>query len=303
MQKSAHIKLAYQHCQDIANQHYENFPTASLLLRQDLRAAIAVIYAFAREADDFADEGDMLPAERIAKLDDWEHQLDLCLKAEAKHPIFIALADVMADFKLDEQLFRDLLTAFRMDVHFKGFVNLAELKFYGKHSADPIGRLMLALHSIDDPHALACSDAICTALQLTNFWQDFSIDLPNGRCYLATDWLKLAHVSRHDVLTDAVSSQQMQPAINQAIKETRAMFAMGHGLLPYLPLRLRLQIAATLAGGMSILNATSKLEHPIHQRPTLSKIDWFKVSINIVLMSLFPKYYARTNHVGTRGQS
>ncbi|MDX8384521.1 MAG: squalene/phytoene synthase family protein, partial [Ghiorsea sp.] len=192
MQNSSSIQQAYQHCQDIANQHYENFPTASLLLPQHLRTAIAVIYAFARAADDFADEGDMQPCERIAKLDDWEKKLDLCLMGEADDLIFVALADVMQRFELPDQLLRDLLIAFRMDVNFQGFSNLDALQFYGKHSADPIGRLMLALHGIDDEQALACSDAICTGLQLTNFWQDFSVDLPNMRCYLATEWLDAA---------------------------------------------------------------------------------------------------------------
>ncbi len=298
MLKSEPILQAYQYCQNIAHQHYENFPTASLLLRKDLRAAIAVIYAFAREADDFADEGDMLPQVRIAKLDDWEHQLDQCLLGQAKHPIFIALADVMQDFKLPDQLFRDLLIAFRMDVNFTGFKNLDELKFYGKHSANPIGRLMLALHGINQAHALSCSDAICTALQLTNFWQDFSIDLPNKRCYLATIWLEEANVSRDHLLAGKITSAQLRPAINKAIQQTQQLFDIGHGLLPYLPLRLRLQIAATLAGGMSILHATSKLDDPLQQRPTLNKFTWFKVSIQITLMSLFPHYYART-----RGQS
>jgi len=296
MQSTAQIKQAYQHCQDIANQHYENFPTASLLLKKELRPAVAVIYAFARAADDFADEGDMLAEERIIKLDDWEHQLDLCLTGDAESPVFIALADVKGLHQLPVQLFRDLLIAFRMDVNFKGFKDLDELQFYGKHSADPVGRLMLALHQIDDEKALKASDAICTALQLTNFWQDFKIDLPNGRCYLATDWLKLADVSRDDVLAGKVSSQQLKPAIDKAISETQALFDQGYALLPYLPLRLRLQIAATLAGGTSILQATAKLKDPLNQRPTLSKLDWLKAALNIGLMTLLPNLYLNQGH-------
>ena len=292
MQNSTNIKLAYQHCQDIANQHYENFPTASLLLPQDLRAAIAVIYAFARAADNFADEGDMQPSERIGKLDDWEKKLDLCLTGKADDLIFVALADVMHRFQLPDQLFRDLLIAFRMDVNFKGFNNLDELKFYGKHSADPIGRLMLALHNIHDDYALACSDAICTGLQLTNFWQDFSVDLPRNRCYLAIEWLDAAHVSRQDLLAGQVTSRQLQPAIAIAIQETQKLFDMGHGLLPCLPFRLRLQIAATLAGGMRILAVTSKLDDPLHQRPTLPILDWLIVSLDVLLNSVFPNYFA-----------
>jgi len=293
MQKEQTLEQAYRYCQDIANQHYENFPTASLLLKKELRPAVAVIYAFARAADDFADEGDYATDERLALLENWEQQLDLCLEGKSENPVFIALADVMLSNSLPVQLFRDLLIAFRMDVNFQGFENLDELKFYCKHSADPVGRLMLALHNIDDAHALICSDAICTALQLTNFWQDFKVDIPKGRCYLATDWLKLAHVNREDLLIGEVSSEQIRPALNQAIMETENLFSMGFGLLPYLPLRLRLQIAATLAGGRTILKATSKLEHPLYQRPMLSKLDWLMISFKIGLLAMFPNYFAK----------
>ena len=293
MQKDQSVEQAYQYCQDIANQHYENFPTASLLLKKALRPAVAVIYAFARAADDFADEGDLSKEERLVLLADWEDQLDLCLEDNSENPVFIALADVMQAHGLPVQLFRDLLTAFRMDVNFQGFKNLDELKFYGKHSADPVGRLMLALHDIDDEHALQCSDAICTALQLTNFWQDFKVDIPKGRCYLATDWLKLANVNQEDLLIGEVSSEQIQPALKQAILETEELFHKGFGLLPYLPVRLRLQIAATLAGGTTILKATSKLTDPLCQRPALTKLDWLMMSFKIGLLTMFPNYFAK----------
>ena len=296
MQQESSIQKSYQYCQDIANQHYENFPTASLLLKKELRPAVAVIYAFARAADDFADEGDIPKEKRLALLDGWEHQLDLCLEGKSENPVFIALADVMLTHELPVQLFRDLLTAFRMDVNFQAFKNLDELKFYGKHSADPVGRLMLALHQIDDEQALQCSDAICTALQLTNFWQDFKVDIPKGRCYLAEDWLKLAGVDRESLLLGEVSSAQIQPALQQAIIETERLFHMGFGLLPCLPMRLRLQIAATLAGGMSILKATSKLGDPLRKRPVLTKLDWLLISFKIVFLAMFPHYFAKRGH-------
>ncbi len=297
MQTQAHLKQAYQHCQTIANQHYENFPTASLLLKKSLRPAVAVIYAFARAADDFADEGDFSKEERLQKLDDWEYQLDLCLEDKSENPIFIALADVMKTHDLPVQLFRDLLAAFRMDVNFKGFETLDDLLFYCKHSANPVGRLMLALHKIDDDKALTASDAICSALQLTNFWQDFKIDIPKGRCYLADEWLQQVQVSREDVLAGHCTLAQLRPAIDKAIAETSQLFAQGYTLLPYLPFRLRIQIAATLAGGTSILSATDKLEDPLNQRPTLSKLDWLRVSLSIASMSLRP------NHYSERGQA
>ena len=291
------IEQAYKHCQSIASEHYENFPTASLLLNKELRPAVAVIYAFARAADDFADEGDLTADERLKKLDDWEYQLDLCLQDKSDNSVFIALADVMRRHDLDAQLFRDLLTAFRMDVNFKGFASLADLMFYCKHSANPVGRLMLALHKIDEHKALKASDAICTALQLTNFWQDFKVDLPKGRCYLADEWLKPLHISREDVLSGKVGIAQLRPAIDQAIAETEALFTQGYVILVYLPFRLRMQIAATLAGGSSILAATKALSNPLQQRPTLTKLDWLKVSLSIVSMTLRPKHNHQRGYV------
>jgi len=287
------IDKAYAHCQSIANDHYENFPTASLLLKKELRPAVAVIYAFARAADDFSDEGDFTVDERLAMLDDWEHQLDLCLEDKSENPVFIALADVVCKFNLDVQLFRDLLAAFRMDVNFKGFKTLDELMFYGKHSADPVGRLMLALHNIDDAKALQASDAICTALQLTNFWQDFKVDIPKGRCYLADEWLNKLGVSRDDVLQGSVGIERLRPAIDEAILETQKLFNQGYALLPYLPFRLRLQIAATLAGGTSILHATQTLANPLLERPILNKLAWLKISLSIVSMTLRPNHYSQ----------
>jgi len=291
MQTHEQMKQAYKHCQTIANEHYENFPTASLLLKKELRPAVAVIYAFARAADDFADEGDLSKEERLKLLDDWEYQLDLCLKGESENLVFIALADVMQTHALPVQLFRDLLAAFRMDVNFKGFTSLDDLLFYCKHSADPVGRLMLALHKIDENKALKASDAICSALQLTNFWQDFSVDIPKGRCYLADEWLQPLGVGREDVLSGNATSQQLKPAIDKAIEETARLFQQGYAILPYLPFRLRMQIAATLAGGTSILQATASLPDPLKQRPTLSKLDWLKISLSIVSMTLRPHSY------------
>jgi len=287
------VEQAYVHCQTIANEHYENFPTASLLLKKALRPAVAVIYAFARAADDFADEGDFSTEERMQKLDDWEYQLDLCLLDKSDNPVFIALADVMMKHDLDVRLLRDLLTAFRMDVKFKGFASLADLLFYCKHSANPVGRLMLALHGIDEHKALNASDAICSALQLTNFWQDFSEDIPNKRCYLADEWLDPLNISREDVLSGKVDIEQLRPVINKAIGETETLFNQGYALLPYLPFRLRVQIAATLAGGTTILRATKQLNDPLKQRPTLNKLDWLKVSFKIAKLSLRPNHYAR----------
>lgn len=270
----------------MAAAHYENFPTASLLIRKDLRPAVAAIYAFARTADDYADEGDMPKQERLRLLQAWEDELDLSRQCLSQHAVFIALADVLQRYDIPVQLLRDLLTAFRMDVQFQGFSSYADLLDYARHSANPVGRMMLYLHGIDEKHALLASDAICTGLQLTNFWQDFSIDIAKGRCYLADEWLDLAHVSRHDVCSGKADYQQLKPAIDVAIHQTQQRFDAGYALLAYLPFRLRLQIAATLVGGETILQHTAALPNPLLQRPSLSKWSWLKASFRILYVTL-----------------
>ena len=284
-----HIRQAYQHCQKIAAQHYENFPTASKLIRSDLRPAVAAIYAFARAADDMADEGNNAPDIRIKQIDAWESLLERCVEEELDHPVFLALGDSIQRFDLPIQLLHDLLTAFRMDCSIHHYATEQELLFYCKHSANPVGRLILALHGIDDAKALHASDCICTALQLTNFWQDFSIDLPKGRCYLPESWLAKQNITGAALIASDVNIEQISPVIAQAIAFTDDLFEKGAALLPMLPWRLRLQIAATLYGGQAILSATHGLKNPLLERPHLQRKDWFNMLFPILFSTLMPK--------------
>jgi len=282
------IRQAYQHCQKIAAEHYENFPTASKLIRSDLRPAVAAIYAFARAADDMADEGDANAETRIKQIDAWESLLERCTQESIEHPVFLALGDAIKRFNLPVQLLHDLLTAFRMDCSIQRYATEQELLFYCQHSANPVGRLMLVLHGIDNREAFYASDCICTALQLTNFWQDFSIDHPKGRCYLPESWLSKHTINSDALLAGDIGIEQAMPVIQHAIAFTDDLFKQGSVLLPILPIRLRLQIAATLHGGRRILHATKKLPNPLQTRPHLTRQDWLKLVISIIRSSLFP---------------
>jgi len=293
------IRQAYQHCQEIAAQHYENFPTASKLIRADLRPAVAAIYAFARAADDMADEGDASAEIRIKQLDAWESLLERCVEEDVDHPIFLALGDAIKAFHLPVQTLHDLLTAFRMDCTIHRYATEQELLFYCKHSANPVGRLMLALHGIHDSKAAHASDCICTALQLTNFWQDFSIDHPKGRCYLPESWLSAEYITSDALLSGDVSHQQAAPVISHAIAFTHDLFHQGSELLPMLPFRFRLQIAATLHGGMSILSATERCEHPLIERPHLERNDWMQMIMPIIKSTLMPKQQIKMMNIKT----
>lgn len=292
-QQSIPLSQAYQHCQDIARAHYENFPTASKLLRADLRPAVAAIYAFARHADDLADEGDASAVNRIKALDAWETLLQRCEHDKAiDHPIFQALSDSISRFNLNIEELHNLLTAFRMDVSIHAYASHDELLFYCKHSANPIGRLMLQLHDVRDADAIRCSDQICSALQLINFWQDLSIDLPKGRCYLPEDCLQAFNLSSQQLLNSAIDADidaaRLQPALAKAIADTRDMLESGAALLSMIPWRLRLQIAATLHGARLMLNRIEQLDDPLHQRVHVSKADWKSLCWPVLRDSLFP---------------
>ncbi|HXH65474.1 MAG TPA: squalene synthase HpnC, partial [Mariprofundaceae bacterium] len=270
---SPEISQAYQHCLGLARSHYENFPTASRLLPPDLRPAVAAIYAFARHADDIADEGDASPEVRLKRLDAWESLLDRCVSEPLDHPVFLALGDAIRRFKLPLEPLHDLLVAFRMDVSIHAYASPDELLFYCRHSANPVGRLLLALHGIRDPAAIAASDQLCTALQLANFWQDLSIDLARGRCYLCEQWLKHAGLDSEQLLEGGADERTLRPALDAAIAFTDEMFRQARALPIHLPLRLRLQSIATLCGGRAILH---RLRHgsPLKRRPTLSRRSW-----------------------------
>jgi len=293
------IQQAYQHCQEIAAQHYENFPTASKLIRADLRPAVAAIYAFARAADDMADEGHASAEIRIKQLDAWESLLERCTEEAVDHPVFLALGDAIQRFHLPTQALHDLLTAFRMDCSIHRYATEQELLFYCKHSANPVGRLMLALHGIHDAKAAHASDCICSALQLTNFWQDFSIDHPKDRCYLPESWLSAENITSDVLLAGDISYQQAAPAIEHAIDFTRGLFHQGTALLPMLPFRFRLQISATLHGGMSILSATERCKNPLLERPHLERSDWMAMVLPIISSTLMPKRQMKAFNIKT----
>lgn len=231
---------AYAECQRLAAAHYENFPVASRLLPPAMRPHIAAIYAFARTADDIADEGDLPAGERLARLDEWEAQLD----RQPVHPIFIALHDTIRVCRLDAVLFRDLVSAFRQDVTVHTYERWDDLLDYCRRSANPIGRLVLGVAGaagaarLDDAAALAESDAVCTALQLANHWQDRVGDLSRGRDYLPAE----------------LTRQYGENALAEACRRTRVLFHAGRGIAGRVRGRLAWELRATWLGGVRILD-------------------------------------------------
>jgi squalene synthase HpnC len=258
--------------------HYENFPVASLLCPPRLRPAVKAIYHFARTADDLADEGQASAPERLAELDQFEADLAACALAQTPSSgrwpaVFDALAPVLREWDLPLQLLRDLLSAFKQDVTQSRYANQAQLLDYCRRSANPIGRLLLHLYQIRDETSLQQSDDICTALQLINFWQDLSVDLPRGRLYLPADLL-----ARHGLSADQLLQPQPPAAagalIDSALDWAEHLMLRGAPLARQVPGRAGWELRLVVQGGLRIAQRVRHLgPRVLQQRPKLGRRD------------------------------
>jgi squalene synthase HpnC len=269
------LDAAYEYCQTLARSHYENFPVASLLLPVEMRPHVAAVYAFARVADDFADEPGRDPAERLRLLDEWEERLTAAEHGavEPGDHIFMATADTMERKQLPPQLFHDLLSAFRQDVTVHRYQSWDGVLDYCRRSANPVGRLVLRIAGIDDAGADRASDAVCTALQLANFWQDFGRDWRAGRLYVPAE-----EIGRHGARTEDLQSGQMTAAwrstMQACVVRTRALFEEGRPVADAVRGRLRWELRATWLGGVRILDRIERMDFDtLNNRPTLSVMD------------------------------
>ncbi|MDP1652343.1 MAG: squalene synthase HpnC [Rhodocyclaceae bacterium] len=270
---------------DRFNDHYENFPVASLLMPARLRPAIEAIYAFARSADDFADEGDLPAAERLRLLVGYRTELDRIERSEpTAHPVFLRLRPHIAAHGLPLQLFRDLLDAFAQDVVKDRYASFAELMDYCRRSADPVGRLLLQLFDAATPENLRRSDAICSALQLINHWQDVGIDIgkgQHGRIYLPQDEMARFSVSEETVLR-RLTSTDFRALLQFQVGRARALMLEGAPLGRDLPGRIGLEIRAIVAGGLRILDKIEAVGYDVfNRRPVLGAFDWPRIFIKV----------------------
>jgi phytoene synthase len=252
--------------------HYENFPVASLLLPAELREPVAVIYRFARSADDIADEGDDPPAARLAKLQAYHDALERLDSPET--PLFEEVAYVIREHALTESLFHDLIEAFAQDVVKKRYGDFAEVLDYCRRSANPVGRLLLELFKQTSETELEQSDAICTALQLVNFWQDVAVDHAKGRIYLPQD-----EMAAHGVSEAQIGEQRCDDAwralMALQVERTRMLMLGGAPLGAGLPGRIGLEIRATVQGGLRILEKIEAVGYDVfRRRPVLAWRDW-----------------------------
>ena len=280
---------AYASCAIDARRHYENFPVASLLMPRRARRHVAAVYAFARAADDFADEGERTGQERKHLLDGWTERLrQAASSAEPGLPprpgepsntvaIFLAVGATIRDCSLPVNLFEDLLSAFRQDVDVTRYGTWAELQDYCRRSANPVGRLVLRISGRDEAKLDAWSDDICTALQLTNFWQDVTKDYERGRVYLPLEEQRL-HCAREEDLADGRITPAWRDALSAAALRTRDLFEAGRPLCDALRGRLRYELRATWLGGTRVLDRLARVHFDVaRRRPTLGALDapWF----------------------------
>jgi squalene synthase HpnC len=255
--------------------HYENFPVASLLVPARLREAVGIIYRFARTADDFADEGDAAPSERLASLQTYRSELDrIARRLAPSNPLFEDVARIVRTHALPLEPFYDLLSAFSQDVVKTRYADFEELLDYCRRSANPVGRLMLHLFGAADAVNLPRSDAVCSSLQLINFWQDVAIDWQKDRVYLPLDELAHFGVSEAQIAAGLCDAKWRELMTFQ-IDRSRSMMETGAPLGRMLTGRFGMEIRITIRGGLAILD---KLEAAncdmFRHRPVLRWHDW-----------------------------
>jgi squalene synthase HpnC len=255
--------------------HYENFPVASLLLPRRLRPPVEIIYRFARSADDIADEGAAADDVRLARLSVYRSELARIAAGETPEaPLFRDVARIVREDGLPAGLFRDLIDAFAQDVTKKRYASFAELLDYCRRSANPVGRLLLHLFKRTSETDLAASDAVCTALQLINFWQDVELDFAKGRIYLPQD-----EMARHGVSERHIAEGRCDAAWRSLMQfqvvRSRDMILRGQPLARSLPGRIGLEIRATIQGGLRILEKIERVDFDVfRRRPVLGAFDW-----------------------------
>lgn len=276
-------KPAYDFAIQFTSSHYENFPVVSFFIPHKLKKHIAVIYQFARQADDIADEGNDAEEEKLQKLKVYKKEFTDCLSGNCVNDFWGALKNTIDIFNLEHENFYNLLRAFKLDCTKKRFRNYDELLKYCSYSANPVGRIILELYGIKDEKIIPYSDSICTALQLTNFYQDVSFDYGNGRIYLPEDELRKHHVPQNVFELKRINVNFKSLMLYQ-IERVRNLFVHGKNILKYLPRSLRFQIKWTILGGEKILQKIKDLDYDVlNNRPKLSRKEYLLLMIKALI--------------------
>jgi squalene synthase HpnC len=283
VKEKSEIEKIYSQAVKLARSHYENFPVVSFLIPKNLVPHIAIVYMFARKADDIADEGNLPDEKRLALLEQQKEYLTASLNNAPPSPFWKALANTIEEFQLTSENFYRLLDAFSQDAIKKRYATKEELLKYCENSANPVGRIILEFFNFRDKKIFELSDKICTALQLTNFWQDVSLDLQKGRIYIPQETFEKFNYSE-DLLFQRQFSEEFQQLMKYEINFTEKLFYEGKGILNRLHFRLKAEINATILGGLAILKKIEKNNfNVLNYRVKLTKKDFLSIFVKTFL--------------------
>lgn len=280
------INSSFKYCEDIAKSHYENFPVASLLLPKEKRKYVYAIYAFARAADDFADEPDILggPEKRLTLLDEWNDKLVDAYNGKTVDPIFIALRKTVEDNNIPIEPLENLLKAFKQDVIKSRYETFDEVLNYCSNSANPVGRLVLIIFGCHDEEFFIYSDKICTALQLTNFWQDVEVDLRKDRVYIPKEDMDKFGYNYNELFMKQFNNK-FKELLSFEVNRTQTLFDDGKKLISMTAKeenlkKLSKELKLTWLGGTEILNKIREIDYDIFtKRPKISTTDKLRIFI------------------------
>jgi squalene synthase HpnC len=257
-------------CRRLAESHYENFHVASWFLPKRLRPHFHSIYAYCRVSDDLGDEVGN-PEQSLALLDLWGAELDACYRGEARHPVFVALAETIRERDIPKEPFADLLVAFRQDQMVTRFATMADVLGYCRYSANPVGRIVLYACGYRDAERFALSDQTCSALQLANFWQDVRVDYDKGRVYLPLEDMT-RYVVDEKTIADARFTPQFRELMRFEVDYARRMFHAGLPLIRMVDSELGVDLDLFSRGGLEILRAIEQQDYDVLRvRPSISK--------------------------------
>ena len=262
----------YRYCEALVRSRHHNYPVASMFARSQLRKHIFALFAFARTADDFADE-QAYEGRRARELDRWEEQLHAAYRGNADHPVFVALADTVDKFALPITEFTELLSGFRTDLERRRYATFDELRSYTRQAAEPIGRLLLYIAGYREPELHAYADDLSTAVAVARLIQDVPADWQRGRVYLPAEDL------RHFGVTEAdIAARRVSPAVGALVRyevaRTRALFERARPLVDVAAPDLAVELALTWYGGMRILDKIAAMgERLFAERPQLGRVD------------------------------
>jgi len=269
-EKAPSLAEAHVYCERLAKSHYENFSVVTWFLPKHLHQHFYNVYAYCRISDDLGDEvGDT--TQSLALLDEWQHQLDKCYEGSPLHPVFVALAGTVKEFKIPKYEFSDLLTAFRQDQTITRYQTFEDLLGYCKNSANPVGHLVLYLCGYSDTERQKLSDYTCTALQLANFWQDVAVDYGKGRIYLPLESLARFSAAETDI-PERKFTPQFRELMRFEVERARDWFAKGLPLIGMVNKELALDLDLFSRGGLEILRAIERQDfNVLARRPVISK--------------------------------